>query len=151
MPFSPKIKISKVSCGFNFGIFISNQGLLYSHGKDNSEGQLGLGHTYPREVPDLITSLRDIGEKIDTVECGYKHVIAKSTLGKVYTWGWGARGQLGMGHMDSEISPRLVTIERTGGHKERVIQIAAGFSHSIVMLESNRDLQWFGTCGHLNG
>lgn len=34
--------------------------------------------------------------------------------------------------------------------KERVLQIAAGFSHSIVMLESTRELQWFGTCGHSN-
>ena len=61
-------------------------------GKDNSEGQLGLGHTYPRDVPDLILSLKEVGERIDTLECGYKHVIAKSSLGKVYTWGWGSKG-----------------------------------------------------------
>ena len=30
MPFSPKIKIEKVSCGFNFGFFISSQGLVYA-------------------------------------------------------------------------------------------------------------------------
>jgi myosin V len=51
-----------------------------------------LGHNYPREIPELISTLRDMGEKIDTVECGYKHAIAKSTLGKVYTWGWGGKG-----------------------------------------------------------
>lgn len=39
MPFnSSKVKISSVSCGFNFGFFISSQGLVYAHGKDNSEG-----------------------------------------------------------------------------------------------------------------
>ena len=106
MPFSEKIRISRVSCGFNFGFFISNQGLVYSLGKDNSEGQLGLGHIYPRDVPELILSLKDIGERIDQVECGYRHVIARSSLGKIFTWGWGMKGQLGHGHFDSEISPR---------------------------------------------
>ncbi len=38
MPFSSKIKISKVACGFNFGFYLSNQGLVYAIGKDNSEG-----------------------------------------------------------------------------------------------------------------
>lgn len=38
MPFSPKIKIIKTSCGHNFGFFLSTQGLVYALGKDNSEG-----------------------------------------------------------------------------------------------------------------
>lgn len=39
MPFSTnKIHIMKVACGWNFGLFLSQQGLLYSLGKDNSEG-----------------------------------------------------------------------------------------------------------------
>ena len=80
------------------------------------------------------------------MECGYKHVIAKSTLGKIYTWGWGAKGQLGHGHFDSEVSPRLLIIEKNK-HKEKAIQIAAGFSHSLIMLETNRELLWFGTSG----
>ena len=123
--------------------------MVYGLGKDNSEGQLGLGHIYPRDVPELLSSLKDIGERIDSLECGYKHVIAKSTLGKIYTWGWGAKGQLGHGHFDSEIVPRLLTIEKNK-HKEKAIQVAAGFSHSMVMLENNRELMWFGTSGSLN-
>ena len=92
MPFSDKVKISRVSCGYNFGFFISSQGLVYALGKDNSEGQLGLGHIYPRDVPELILSLKDAGERIDYLECGFKHCVAKSSLGKMYTWGWGAKG-----------------------------------------------------------
>lgn len=34
--------------------------------------------------------------------------------------------------------------------KEKIIQIAAGYSHTIVMTEHNRDLLWFGTSGSLN-
>ena len=85
MPFSEKTKIIKVSCGHNFGFFLSNQGLVYSFGEDNSDGQLGLGHIYPTEFPELIQCFRDIGERIDTIECGFRHAIAKSSLGKIYT------------------------------------------------------------------
>jgi alpha-tubulin suppressor-like RCC1 family protein len=46
------------------------------------------------------------------------------------------------------MSPRYLPIEKNN-HKERVIQIAAGYSHTLLMLE-NRELQWFGTCGHLS-
>jgi myosin-5 len=81
-----------VSAGYNFGFFLTTQGLVYSFGKDNSEGQLGLGHIYPKDVPELITCLKDAGERIDALECGFMHVIAKTSLGKVYTWGWGIHG-----------------------------------------------------------
>ena len=54
MPFHEKINISRVSCGFNFGFFISIQGLVYAVGKDNSDGQLGLGHRYPNDSPEIV-------------------------------------------------------------------------------------------------
>ena len=38
-----KIKICNVSWGYNFGILLSNQGLVFSFGKSNSDGQLGHG------------------------------------------------------------------------------------------------------------
>jgi myosin-5 len=112
MPFSEKTKITKVSAGHNFGFFISNQGLVYSFGEDNRDGQLGLGHVYPTEIPELITCFRDIGERIETIECGFKHAIAKSSLGKVYTWGSSHKGQLGHDHFDNEMSPRPLALEK---------------------------------------
>ena len=112
MPFSDKIKVSRVSCGYNFGFFISSTGLVYSVGQDNSDGQLGLGHVYPNDIPELITCFKDTGERIDSIECGFRHAIAKSTLGKVYTWGWNLHGQLGQGDYNSELSPRPLTLEK---------------------------------------
>ena len=149
IPFSEKVKIMLVSAGQNFGFFLSNQGLVYSFGKDNSEGQLGLGHIYPRDVPELILSLKEAGERVDALECGFKHVVAKTSLGKVYTWGWGIHGQLGHGSQDSHLSPCLLALAKNQ-HKEKVIQIAAGYSHSVVMLDATRELLWFGTNSALN-
>jgi len=51
----------------------------------------------PREVPTVIEELKDLGVRVTTISCGFKHVICKSSLGKVYTWGSGSKGQLGHG------------------------------------------------------
>lgn len=121
MPFHHKIQISKVSCGYNFGFFISSQGLVYATGKDNSDGQLGLGHRYPNDIPEIVTSFKEAGERIDSIECGFRHCIARSTLGRIFTWGWNAHGQLGTGSYDSELSPRPLSIESNRMNREKVI------------------------------
>jgi len=64
-----------------------------------------LGNLVPRSSPVLIEALRDAGEKINQIECGLSHVIAKSTLGKLYTWGWGKKGQLGHKNYKSCVFP----------------------------------------------
>ena len=119
-PFHQKIAISRVSCGYNFGFFISSQGLVYATGKDNSDGQLGLGHRYPNDIPEIVVCFKDAGERIDTIECGFRHAAARSTLGKVYTWGWNAHGQLGHGTFDSELSPRALNAG-SGQKREKAI------------------------------
>jgi alpha-tubulin suppressor-like RCC1 family protein len=82
--FPTKISITNVALGFNFSIFLTNAGLLYSMGSENNEGQLGHGDLKIRPSPTLIESLRNSGDKITAVECGFKHAIAKSSLGKVF-------------------------------------------------------------------
>jgi len=82
-----KITVSSISCGKNFCILLTKQGTLYSLGKKNKFGELGSGDFNPRESPELIYSLVEAGEKIVQVECGYKHVIARNGIGKVFAWG----------------------------------------------------------------
>jgi alpha-tubulin suppressor-like RCC1 family protein len=67
------------------------------------------------------------------VTCGFRHVIARTSLGKVYTWGWGASGQLGQGTNCSELSPRILILEKNK-QKLKVAQVAAGYEHSILLI-----------------
>ena len=108
-----------------------------------------MGHRYPNDIPEIVACFKEAGERIDSIECGFRHSIARSTLGKVYTWGWNAHGQLGNGNFDSELSHRILPLESTKMKREKVIQIAAGYSHTVIMLEKNRELFWFGTSGSL--
>ena len=121
--------------------------MVFSFGKNNSDGQLGHGDREPRGFPELVHCLKEAGEKIETVDCGFRHVIAKTSLGKIYTWGWGLHGQLGHGIACSELSPRHLSLDKKN-RKNKGIQIAAGYEHSVILLES-RDILWFGQNGTL--
>lgn len=141
-----EVIVSEVSVGFNFAVILASSGLLYSLGSNNTEGQLGHGDLLPRSAPTMIGSLKKQGEKVSSVSCGFRHVIAKSTLGKVYTWGSGGKGQLGHYIFTSELAPRNVAIR---GNRLKAIQVSAGWKHSIILLE-NRKLYWSGTNGGID-
>jgi myosin-5 len=117
LPLPRKIKIQKVSCGFNNGFLITNEGMVFSFGDNNASGQLGQGHTEPVYTPQMISLFKERRERIDQLECGFKHVIARSNLGKVYTWGDGAKGQLGHGNFKSLLSPQKLKIGIKNFHK----------------------------------
>ena len=46
-------------CSYNFAMFLTKNGLVYSYGKDNTEGQLGHGDRLGRSLPILINSLKE--------------------------------------------------------------------------------------------
>ena len=80
--------IKQVAISYNFTMFLNQQGLLYAKG-DNHKGQLGLGHISNQYVvePQLVSYFQQQKEIIETVSVGMAHVVAKSKLGYVYTWG----------------------------------------------------------------
>lgn len=47
----------------------------------------------------------NLNEKVVEVSCGYKHVICRTALKKVFTWGMNHKGQLGLGDKVARPSP----------------------------------------------
>ena len=126
---------------------MSITGLVYSFGKENFDGQLGQNDKEPRHLPALISSLKNKGEKIVSVSCGFKHVICKTNLGKLFLWGAGCDGQLGLQSFENEYSPKQLQMEKyfnVSKNSIKILQIKAGFRSSIVLLE-NRKIYWWGT------
>jgi alpha-tubulin suppressor-like RCC1 family protein len=95
-----------VSCGNQFAVLLQSNGCLQTFG-ENLEGELGHGDTIVRTDPCLIERLANQGEKIMQVECGFKHVVARSN-NKVFTWGWGEKGQLGLGSYANEVHSSFI-------------------------------------------
>jgi len=77
--------------------------------------------------------------KVTDVACGKEHCMVLTDTGQVYSWGGGARGQLGHGLLASECKPKLI-MALDG---MRIRKIAAGGWHSAVISEFN-DLYMFG-------
>eukprot|EP01083_Nonionella_stella_P278314 946448_1 len=118
------IDIIDVSMGYNFAVFLSKSGQVYSCGI-NDYAQLGLGVKEERDdfilrIPTRIDYFNENKVIIKAVACGRKHCIALDINGKVYTWG----KQLGN---PQYLKPELIT-----DLKEVADEILVGYDHSII-------------------
>lgn len=94
-------------------------------------------------APTLISSL--VEEPVTQISCGAAHTIALSSAGKVFAWGLGAGGRLGIGDFHSRISPAEV---ETLADK-CVLSVAAATWHSaaVVLNPPMIDSGWVYTWG----
>ena len=120
-----------MSLSYGFVIFLNTQGLLYASG-DNSKGQLGLGCFSKVKVvqPQLVSYFPQQKEMIETVSVGMGHVVAKSKLGYVYTWGDNCFQQVSNQLVSCLHTPELIEIEDT---KLRALQAVAGLRATFVL------------------
>jgi regulator of chromosome condensation len=104
----------------------------------NASGQCGFVPQSEDEnvlyAPTLIESLS--GKDIVKISAGQRHGIALTASGSVYVWGMNEYGQLGRGENtnDQKFEPHLLKL------KEKVIDVAAGTNHSILVVEFARPL-----------
>ena len=95
LPLPKQVSFTQVSCGEHFSVAIDESGRVYSWGRASS-GCLGCGFEADLVLnPALIAALRE--HKITKVACGATHAACVSSHGLLFTWGWGLRGQLGLG------------------------------------------------------
>ena len=61
--------------------------------------------------------------------CGHYHSMALSADHRVWSWGWGVHGQLGVGSIEDVLLPTHVAAL----DEYEVTQLAAGYSHSAAL------------------
>ena len=89
--------------------------------------KLGQGDTRQQTRPVYITELSD--KKCIAVMCGHYHSMALLADHRVWSWGWGVHGQLGVGSIEDALLPAHVqTLD-----EYQVTALAAGYSHSAVL------------------
>ena len=108
----------------------------------NDFGQLGQGNYISSFVPTLVSELSSLGIHISDVALGAYHVVALSTQGNVYTWGYNANGQLGTWNTLNQGVPVRVRKREPGFLF--VSSIAASAYHS-VMVSDRGDIYSFGS------
>lgn len=118
--------IVQASCGRAHSLLLDEDGHVFSIG-DNSLGQCGR----PIEEDEnyfgskKINSLKDdLPEKIVSIECGQDHSFFLTDKGELYSCGWGADGQTGLGHFDNQWKPSKVKGDIQGVNIKKVSSFA---------------------------
>lgn len=93
--------ICMVACGTEHSLALSLDGTVWSWGRGRN-GRLGHGNEADCKEPTIIKSLIVSDEqRIVQVCCGDSHNLALNAEGRIYAWGSGAYGRLGLG-MESD-------------------------------------------------
>ncbi|XP_006143352.1 probable E3 ubiquitin-protein ligase HERC6 [Tupaia chinensis] len=127
------IKIIQVSCGYYHSLALSEDGQVFSWGK-NSHGQLGLGKEVPSQTsPQRVRSLEGI--PLAQVAAGGAHSFALSLSGTSFGWGSNSAGQLALSGTKAPVQrykPLSVGALKTLG----VVYISCGSEHTAVLTQN---------------
>ena len=145
--------IVQISAKVWYALALASDGTVYAWGR-NEYGQLGNGVTAtnsPIPVAVKTTGTSMDGKTIMQVAAGATHSLALATDGTIYAWGKNEYGQLGN---DSTInSPVPVAVKTTGTPMDgkKIIQIHAGYEHSLALASDGTVYTWgrnnFGQLG----
>ncbi|TMW55803.1 hypothetical protein Poli38472_008451 [Pythium oligandrum] len=119
-----------IAAGRSHSVAVTEDGAVYTWGS-NEDGALGrptgsdeTSSATPTQVDTLY------GVKVTQVECGSRHTVVLTSDKRVFSWGWGIYGQLGLGDATSRDIPTEVVAFRG----KKVQKICCGFRHSFAVL-----------------
>ncbi|TVU16014.1 hypothetical protein EJB05_39560 [Eragrostis curvula] len=116
----------QVTCGTALTVALTNIGVVFTMGS-SMHGQLGNPQTDGKNICTVEGLLKT--EIVRHISSGSSHVAALTAKGKVFTWGKGTSGQLGIGDYDNRSSPTLVEALE-GRHVE---SIACGYNFTSAI------------------
>jgi len=115
--------IKMLACGGGHTVVVTESRRVLAFGRNN-RGQLGVGDMEHKDAPATVGELCD--KNIVQVECGSKHTMVLTRSDEtgepmLYAIGRNTEGQLGMGAVEQEPSPKLVPnsaefLRCAGGH-----------------------------------
>ncbi|XP_049623070.1 X-linked retinitis pigmentosa GTPase regulator [Suncus etruscus] len=125
--FTSRSKIKQLAAGSNTSAALTEDGKLFMWG-DNAEGQIGLEDLTNVCVPHQVT----VGKPISWISCGYYHSAFVTTEGELFTFGETDSGKLGL---PKELLDNHKIPQKVFGISEKVIQVACGGAHTVVLTE----------------
>ncbi|CBY22026.1 unnamed protein product [Oikopleura dioica] len=123
--FSTNRPVQAIGTGADFSVFLMNK-MVFTCG-NGENGCLGHGSEHKSSMfPNMVQDL--ISYDVVKISAGYKHVLALTSDGNVYSWGCGELGRLGHGGQGSEFSPKKIT-----SLQEKIKEIYAGYDSSFFI------------------
>eukprot|EP00762_Andalucia_godoyi_P000859 ANDGO_03903.mRNA.1 Ultraviolet-B receptor UVR8 len=139
-----KIRIVDVAAGAAHSVCLSSTGEVFAFGF-NLYGQCGVGadlHGQDLLLPTCIDSfyIEDSGrdesdQRVTKVVCGFSHTLLLTEDGCVLSCGRNASGELGLCDFEDRSVPTLVS-GLLGNRWHKVVDLSAGYSHSLALTDS---------------
>jgi len=132
-------KVKQVACGRAHSLVLTDKEGVFSLG-NNAYGQCGRpvieneDYKHNPRVEQI-----HIEKNIEQVICGQDNSIFISENGEVYCAGWGADGQLGIGHFKNEWQPSKVIGDIQG---ERIVQISCAADCVLALSDKGQVFGW---------
>ncbi|XP_075399662.1 putative E3 ubiquitin-protein ligase HERC6 [Tenrec ecaudatus] len=130
------LRLLQAASGERHSLLLLSDGAVHAWG-DNSRGQLGQRGETHRSQPGPIRALETLN--VGLLSCGKEHSLAVCLNGRVFAWGAGSEGQLGIGEF-KEISFTPKKVNALAGIK--IIQVSCGHYHSLALAQDGKVFSW---------
>jgi alpha-tubulin suppressor-like RCC1 family protein len=139
------VEIKKTASMSSYSVAIDTHGAVYVWGTGGSAGVVQSSKT--DIYPQLLEAL-PLHAKVVDVSCGLGHALFLLQAGRVYSWGNGGNGRLGLGDVLDRTEACPVSLL----DHEQISAVQCGASHSMALTSAGRVYSWGkntqGQCGH---
>ncbi len=151
-PHQATIALQLLTVGNSHSCGVARNGELYCWGAARA-GQLGLGDQAPRLSPTPLATFNGIApnNRVRLVAAGKYHSCAITEEEHLFCWGFSGNGQLGNGHIDTDISTHFVPTKIEGlPYTAPIKMLALGGYHSCALHSTGAVSCWgFASSGQL--
>lgn len=133
--------IVKVSCGRSHSLLLNQEGKVFSLG-NNSFGQCGRPIVEDEVYlgSKKVHIIDNLPPNVQQIHCGQDHSFMITEDGELYSCGWGADGQTGLGHYNNQHKPVQVKGDLEG---VKIIKVSS-FADTVLALDSEGNVFGWG-------